>query len=482
MSFGKARKGPEGEKKVPHKELMPHKEPICLEEMNDLAKTLCEEVNPNYSALEGLRSTDAFLEAADKIDLDGRKLTLLYPASGSHIAPLFLISKLMDEDRIDAGELIYSEISPASLGGLQERLIHLAEKKTDYKILDIKLEEVGEGNEQSYCFRLLYKNKPITFTFRFKAGEDGLWFKRQDGKDSQLFIIHDPDNLGYAIVKVKLAYQYFQSLEGESDSSPRMIMVDDLTRSERPFDLELLGHFERIDESYGHRDQIANPQVEVGPSYETAVLLNPHPEIAWLNKDEQKALIEANIISNWKTSSWDEFRSHLLLNMPGVTTELVMKPENYRNIIKSMPEVLKTLAKINPILARGMAVRLLRMFYGFEEFQGFFILKSFDDPLENFKAHTLLLGEMEKYLSDKDTKVLRKHLEYWKKYFAAIPSIQDQLSRAQELEKQKEKTDEEYEELRKLNESTGKSLHRRLASRKEMDFLKDYGNKIFETL
>ena len=55
-----------------------------------------------------------------------RKITVLYPASGSHVTPLDIAHRLIQEGLIDEAKFIFTEIDKDSLGDLRGVLLSLA--------------------------------------------------------------------------------------------------------------------------------------------------------------------------------------------------------------------------------------------------------------------------------------------------------------------------------------------------------------------
>ncbi len=82
---------------------------------------------PDWSSIDDLRSAGVFVETAQSMELremlgQRRDITILYPASGSHISSLLIPFKLIDDGRLDRARLVYTEINPHSLPSIERYL------------------------------------------------------------------------------------------------------------------------------------------------------------------------------------------------------------------------------------------------------------------------------------------------------------------------------------------------------------------------
>lgn len=122
-----------------------------------------------------------------------RELNVLYPGSGSHIAPLLTAMKLIDSGIIDRATFTFTEISDYS-----SRITGLLELGIQLGIFD-SVNEGGPkhflfaGTEQS--FEITYKGKKIVLVFALnRSGKE--YYREDYLRRADLVVLHDPKD-GY---------------------------------------------------------------------------------------------------------------------------------------------------------------------------------------------------------------------------------------------------------------------------------------------
>lgn len=123
-----------------------------------------------------------------------RELQVLYPGSGSHVAPLIAAMRLIDQGVIDRARFTFTEIKDYSdrIGML------LAEGKEQGLFDDVKVSEpiphILSGSEQT--FEITYRGKKIEIVFALnRSGEK--YYRREFLKGADLVVIHDPGDGGF---------------------------------------------------------------------------------------------------------------------------------------------------------------------------------------------------------------------------------------------------------------------------------------------
>ena len=247
---------------------------VCLDRKevgrDSLLKKACahkiDDPEKRLQMMESLRSFTAFEEfgeiAQRQLDLAGRTWSGLYPGAGSHIAPIAIALRLIEDDAIDNATCTFTEVDECKAQELEENLRLFASIMPDVIFRnEVALQSCGrEGIETTYT--LLYRGKPITIRFVFNCSTTPLWFQDDDYKNTRLFIQHD--SAGQDVQYI--AFMALQSMTAAEQNGvePRPLIMEDTTRINnkkshrtgrygRLFDLELLGTFTRGTEPYGHR-------------------------------------------------------------------------------------------------------------------------------------------------------------------------------------------------------------------------------------
>lgn len=238
---------------------------------NLLDKACDAEINdPEAKALfiESLRNVPAFEEFAQylpkTIDLSSRKLRILYPGSGFHMAPVALAASLIREGSIDEAVFTYTEIDECHFIALSQNLKLLPNLDPDFVFAGeskpIKCKGTKEGKE--YVYKITYRGKPIQIRFLVEcSGEE--WFRDQEFRESDLMVFHDSiSGLHYETTSAEFFMPQIFPAREKAQAGPSSIIIEDPTRMnptedtehrQRLFDIELFGRFIRGTKPYGCR-------------------------------------------------------------------------------------------------------------------------------------------------------------------------------------------------------------------------------------
>lgn len=144
--------------------------------------------------LDDLRSAEVMSKAAKGPELTDlmrtkRSLNIVYPASGSHMAPLEIVMSGVDRGLLDSARLTYTEIEAKAEGRVREYL-RLMASPTQSMISNLQetTQVFDSGRETTFSFD--YKEKPVQLVFATDRGGD-LWARDEVVKDGDLVIFHD---------------------------------------------------------------------------------------------------------------------------------------------------------------------------------------------------------------------------------------------------------------------------------------------------
>lgn len=196
---------------------------------------LCDELPIlQLTTLKGLPSFDRLakeiLPMVPRI-AQSKKLNVLYPGSGFHVAPLITALRLMDEGIIHEATYIYTEIKPehfVTLAGILNRGIG-----NIFDRLAVEKNRVfqDEGFEQTIL--LHYKGHPIRLVFALnRSGKD--WYRKEYLREADLIVIHDPSN-GSFTSSFNLLAQILFDKRSLVPEKPQVVIMEG-TRSHRPDD------------------------------------------------------------------------------------------------------------------------------------------------------------------------------------------------------------------------------------------------------
>lgn len=422
--------------------------------------------------LESMRSTPAFEELAaqlpNAVDLSDKKLTVLYPGSGMHIAPVALPAQLMAANVIDQAEMIFTEIDQAFLPLLMQNLQMLSRLNPDFSapviLTSTPLACADDGKE--FQISLNYKGKPIMIRFLLNCSGNK-WFRDEDLGKSKVFVGHDGPHTREG-GSAAFLYQILRAKNG--DLERKGIIIEDLTRSnlsagrvplwdekrerppyERQFDLELLGRFTRSKSPYGHRtgQQIGSCGCwpEVGyPGERSGVLLKLHKRISdELGAEDARTLIDIDIYGNCGGMApggiaWIDRKR--IAN--GEESENIDSGNLLKSIIERGPKIIETLTKIDSRLSRGFICRVFQALL--ETVQAIYfsgvddILIASENPGKFFEDLKNLITACKKVLQQtrSDMRVVHKSLRIVEDVFGRIEKMHievvDKGRRARELQ------------------------------------------------
>jgi hypothetical protein len=159
----------------------------------------------NVDQLHDFRSGESFIKAADIIETELKKnrqrsLIISYPAAGSHIAPLVIAFRLIDNGSLDTATFNFSEIdenSPKRILGYLQGLANMPanpEKPDEPRLITGLIHwkvQKKKGYEEIFSFR--YQGKPITLRVGIKRSDDK-YLADSYLQNTQLLILHDMTN------------------------------------------------------------------------------------------------------------------------------------------------------------------------------------------------------------------------------------------------------------------------------------------------
>jgi len=440
--------------------------------------------------VESLRSAPEFGILANKLiekwPDDHRKFKMLYPGSGPHIAPIVLPVALIDAGKIDEADLVLTEIAWET-NRLGKNLVTLIGLDKNFEMPSppefIDRSRAGEGvGPKEVVWTILYKGKPIKVRFMYMCN-GGNWFGDEDFKDLDVYLSHDSPGADVSNPLV-LMTEYFEQRKslGISDQlspgvasgvsmlsryfvasdSPKLpfVVMEDLTNTmdsyidQRPsdfeywrqFDLELIGKFERGEKGYGHRDKFSkrgidsegahSDSVEIGrPDSRNGVLLEVYPRLFELSNDELQVLMEISLIANnpdnFKSDTF-QGRERLTTNLEGMKM-LSANPYVRGDILKYGNHILEVVSCIDPVLSRGLALRIFQIFIN-ERVDVYGWAGAVRDVKEEYVEYIKFLSGIRGYLNPEDVKLFGKNLDLLNKYYQKNKDeykSRDDLSKAQ---------------------------------------------------
>lgn len=152
--------------------------------------------------VDDLRSVQAFYALADIVAqqlpaaIQARNLEMLYPASGSHIAPLVTAMRLVEQGKVDTVRITETEIDPFAFFHLVRNLQVGTQLEIDGQPLFEKVDVLPlqrftgeEGWERGIV--VTYRGHPITIRFAFqRSGKK--YYRAEDFAKADVVVLHDP--------------------------------------------------------------------------------------------------------------------------------------------------------------------------------------------------------------------------------------------------------------------------------------------------
>jgi len=208
-------------------------------------------------ALNDMRSLKVFHDLAGSPllhqRLKDRRLDLVYPGSGSHLPPLITAFELIDQGRIDAARLVYTEVDPNALERIR---IYLDYWRKSGVLTVLKERQVDVGYRNEFVFTAIYEGRLVQLVFsmvkRFetpqrekfiKVGdqkeyyeesyyhkdlpviEEELWAPLEYVENADLIVLHDGPGL------------YLEELHRHLKLQPRPLILDEPVRQKLPFQI-----------------------------------------------------------------------------------------------------------------------------------------------------------------------------------------------------------------------------------------------------
>lgn len=175
--------------------------------------------------INDFRSGQVIMEAANhpymaELVSKKRALTMLYPASGSHMTPLLIPMKLMDRGLIDKARVIYTEINPKSEENVRAYLNFLEGRKVISNLRRKNLSDPNPGWVVRYDFN--YRGKPIEFLFAFSrthGNAEKYYSPFEYVEEADLIIFHDSFDR-------EKRPEVANNILGILGSKPRLILAD----------------------------------------------------------------------------------------------------------------------------------------------------------------------------------------------------------------------------------------------------------------
>lgn len=225
------------------------------------------------SDLRGLPAFDQLADVLPDRVSDVRKsrtLKVLYPGSGSHIAPLVTAFRLIDQDVIDEARFVYTEIEPKAFPRLVDWLTEGA-KTGIFEGVSIgkAVEFSGEGSERSVEIR--YRGKTVHVLFALKrSGED--YFRDEYLEGAHLIVIHDPMAGRLTQSFDLLAQILVKKQAGFPDSDQLVIMEGDPAKPDPYFGMNIPKDLEQaaLPGPYGHCTGVGGVGEVSGCNYRSA--------------------------------------------------------------------------------------------------------------------------------------------------------------------------------------------------------------------
>ena len=191
-----------------------------------------------------VRASAAFADLGARLPLPGKTVTVAYPASGSHLAPLALC-------QADRGSRPYLFLYFDSDGALGEELARGLKRLADGGPVASLREEGWEGARR-FWFRV--GDHAVEIRFRATPARDPLAPLEDLGPGFggiSAVIVHDWSGDPYE--NLELLYRYLRLLRKTGAESPPVLILEDLRRHPYPVDLTLFSPVADSAKPYGHR-------------------------------------------------------------------------------------------------------------------------------------------------------------------------------------------------------------------------------------
>lgn len=339
--------------------------------------------------IESIKSTSAFEEMAQYVKqfIKDRKFKAVYPASGSHSAPIVLAAKLIEDKSIDSAEMVFTEIDKTKLGWLIQNLKYLSATNPLFQIS----EPIKKDDKETHI-PLTYKGKPILIKFTIGKGTQFQWFEDKDYSESTIVIGHDTNPGGNEKVRSSgIILQYIEAARKNKKNIP--ILCEDTRpsklNSKRQFDPEFFGkivatgekaygcggeeNIETGEEVKGFISHIkAIQKVETGKANTPSIILTLHKEVIDMDPFALKVLADISVggrkllksLESIKRANIDEEDSTMHASANEKTQLFnTFKNNNYEhlsNIYVYSKYLLESFKKFDKKLTQRLAIRMLQ--------------------------------------------------------------------------------------------------------------------------
>lgn len=215
-----------------------------------------------------LRGAGAFADLGPRLSLPPGAVTVVYPASGSHLAPLALCEA-------DGGRrsyrFLYFDSDETRGGEIAEGLARLA---AEGGVTSLREEEEGAGR----VFRFRLGGHPVELRFQATPPEDPMApLEGLGGNLAGVSVVLVHDWSGDPYENLELLYRYVRLLRKARPEKPPLLVLEDLRRHPYPVDLALFSPVAHSARPYGHRGPAADcrGEAELGaPLFGGAVVLS----------------------------------------------------------------------------------------------------------------------------------------------------------------------------------------------------------------
>lgn len=286
-----------------------------------------------YEKWHNIRHYKAFKEILHNFNYSKEKITVLYPASGAHIAPF----EIFHNGNFKEVNFIFTEIDVKVIPKL-EILLQEMQKEGSYKNLSSKIfplenlkyykippptvissqdiiknwvektiNETGEAPPLKVIFSFEYKKSIVNLHLIFKGNviENGItdYYRPEDFEKADLLISHD---LSFDPRENLALLKTFIDSACILNKNKIFVLIEDLENYPQPLDLSLFNIVKRTNKPYGHSSYFKLPDGNILETegdfslYEGAVLLEPNLELfCKLNNYERNTIFNLILFKDY---------------------------------------------------------------------------------------------------------------------------------------------------------------------------------------
>lgn len=424
----------------------------CIEDPpNNAVTRACELNDPDF--IEWMRSEPEMRVLAGQLLPHlkrNRAPRFLYPGAGSHVGVLGLATELRDRSSIDTAHFTFTDLDEHeedSISGLKRMEPKVVEDfdrgLTMLSRIDPNFTYISKGRFPArekyaegfrYTFEALYKGMPITIEMLLSCcGNE--WFP-QDLNATDVFVQHDSTGWPHPNATLFLVHEYFKARGTRPTTKPIPIIMEDLTHStshpgdpHKPFrrqaDMELFGAISRGTYPYGHRQGSDEIGAAACPN---GIVLAPYTELDSLTPEAIEALAEITIVAKNQRQSLETMMVSTQNDTfsPHLTYGELEKSDFIGRFLKHGDTLLKTMQKINPLLAQGLAMRILQAMYCYDLYRVRYLmsLPGADGAAALEQMRTLYAATIG-YLAPGDREALKTELTFLEEHLNREMNQQD---------------------------------------------------------